>query len=1177
MRTFAADMKEHRGRYTQAIRLINGIVLLLAVLVIPGWIFDIPVLKSIIPDYSTMKFNTALGFVLLAISLQIQLPETTGGRIRAGQGLAIVVFLIGLLSLFEHIGNYDLGIDELLVADTAPDGSSVPGRMSAATALCFVLMGWFSMFLHSNGTVWRRLSLGAVHLVTAISFIAITGYLLGLSGVQKLPFITSMAIHTSLGFFLLSISASLSRPFSGLTALFTGSGIGNIMARSLFIRMIVAILLISYAAILSYRFDLVSVEFGIALFALSAILTSLVIIWRTARALNALHLQKEEIEDSLLQTRTMFDATPDPMIIIDEQGIIVMSNLQAELVFGYSREELIGQKVELLVPQRFRPQHVAHRTGFFRSPKARSMGSGQDLYALKKNGDEVSVEISLSPIQMAGRTWVSASIRDVSDRKEAERQYLEVSERLGIATKTSGIGIWDYYVQENRLIWDEAMCELFGIPQDLFDGTYESWEACVHPDDLHQITEELQATLEGTQDLDTEFRIIWPDGSIRHIKAMATVFRDAENRPVRMLGTNWDVTKLKQAEEELQESFRRNAIFIREAPNAIAMFDRQMRYIAASRQWMIDYNLEGRDVTGISHYDIFPEIGDDWKKIHSECLQGQINHCEEARFERADGSEQWITWDVRPWYVSEDTIGGLIMYTADITAQKLKDAERDRITEILDKTNEVARIGTWEVDLQTDEVRWSRVVKEIHEVPDDFKPELATGIAFYKPGQSQETIQNAVQAAIDRGIPYDVELELVTAKGNIRWVRAIGQAEFQDGKCKRLYGVFHDIDNIKRSELLLNQANEELRAIFNSGYVSIIGTDRQGIITHFSAGAERLLQYNAEEVVHRHTPAILHLEEEVKQRGEELSRRFGREIAGFDALVEVAKWEPYESREWTYIRKDGSTFPVQLIVTAIKNAEDEITGFLGVATDLTERKQAEERLRKYSVLESRNQEMEQFVYVASHDLREPLLTIKHYSELLFEDYGNCLDTEGKQVAEAISRSANRMDDLIRGLLEYSRLGNQKDLEEVDCNALVGNVLADLHQLLTSTDARITVHPLPKIKGHPLELTLLFQNLITNAIKFVAHGIRPEVEISGHPIEGGWEFHIKDNGPGIDAQDSDSIFKVFHRLHKRSEYDGTGIGLAHCKKVVESHNGTIRVHSPPGESSTFIFTILTEGA
>jgi PAS domain S-box-containing protein len=720
------------------------------------------------------------------------------------------------------------------------------------------------------------------------------------------------------------------------------------------------------------------------------------------------------------------------------------------------------------------------------------------------------------------------------------------------------------------------MFKLYGINRNAFKGVYEAWQASVHPEDVHAANKEVEMALAGQKEFDTEFRVIWPDKSVHYIKSRATVHRDAAGKPLRMLGTNWDITERKQAELELKNSNERNRIFVEQAPNALAMFDTEMRYMAASDKWLEDYNLLDKDIIGRSHYDIFPEIGEDWKTIHRECLQGAINKADEAPFERADGTLQWLTWDVRPWYVSAGQIGGLLMYTADITHIKQKDAERRRIEHILDRSNQIAKIATWEVDAVNDTVKWSDLAYEVFDLPLGVMPTRAQAISFYKEGPNRQRLLAAVQKQIEYGTPYDLELEIETPKGNQKWIRLIGEADFEKGVCKRRFGVLQDITKAKQAEESLNLANEELQAIFNSGYVCIIGTDTRGLITHFNQGAEVLLQYSAAEMIGIHTPAKIHFSDEVVKRGAELSALYNRTIEGFDVFVEMARQGRHESREWTYIRKDGSRFPVQLIVSAIRNYRGEITGFLGVATDITERKMAEEKMRNYSILESKSKEMEQFAYVTSHDLREPLLTIKNYVKLLMEDYGASLTDEYAQIyTTAIVRSVTRMEELIKGVLDYSRLSQVKELKEVNVNNLIKDVQEDLHLLITTTGAVVEIEPLPVINAYGVELKLLFQNLINNAIKFRKKDVKPVIHISAEKIQKGWQFKIEDNGIGIEEKNSQKIFAMFQRLHNRDEYEGTGIGLAQCKKITELHNGQIWVESVPGAFSKFYFTILTD--
>ena len=401
---------------------------------------------------------------------------------------------------------------------------------------------------------------------------------------------------------------------------------------------------------------------------------------------------------------------------------------------------------------------------------------------------------------------------------------------------------------------------------------------------------------------------------------------------------------MSKRDSEQREQY--NKIFIEQAPTAIAMLDKDMRYIAVSQRWITDYKMEGKEIIGQSHYDLFPEIGDDWKANHQKCLNGAIDICEEAPFKRADGSIQWIYWDVRPWYVSEGEIGGLLMHTGDITPQKERERERARMIEILDKTNEVARIGTWEVNLSTNKVYWSKMVCEIHEVPENYQPQLEIAINFYKEGESRETIQRVVNEAVLTGKPYDVEVELVTAKGTSLWTRAIGSGEFVNGKCVGLFGIFQDINERKLSEMALNKANAELKAIFNSKSVAIITTNDKGIINHFNHGAEYLLGYSADEIVGAKMPFVFVKMEEVERFRQDMFQKYGK-----DSFKGLAENNEFDVREWTYIKKDGTKITVQVTISAIKNGDGEIIGTLNVASDITAIKNVEnELLRKNQVL-----------------------------------------------------------------------------------------------------------------------------------------------------------------------------------------------------------------------------------
>ncbi len=222
-------------------------------------------------------------------------------------------------------------------------------------------------------------------------------------------------------------------------------------------------------------------------------------------------------------------------------------------------------------------------------------------------------------------------------------------------------------------------------------------------------------------------------------------------------------------------------------------------------------------------------------------------------------------------------------------------------------------------------------------------------------------------------------------------------------------------------------------------------------------------------------------------------------------------------------------------------------------------------------LKKKNQDLEQLSYILSHDLKTPLFNIAGFTEMLMDNQEQ-LNENDKEAIGCISQSAKHMEELINHILIYSRLGHTLKVEQIDCNELFRDVIDGLFMVIHKAKASLSVDLLPTIKGLRIELRLLIQNLIENAIKFQKPGVPIEIKISAEEGSDGWIFSVADNGIGINPNDKNSIFQIFKRLHRQDKYKGTGVGLAHCKKIVELHNGKIWVDSELGKGSTFFFTI-----
>jgi light-regulated signal transduction histidine kinase (bacteriophytochrome) len=261
----------------------------------------------------------------------------------------------------------------------------------------------------------------------------------------------------------------------------------------------------------------------------------------------------------------------------------------------------------------------------------------------------------------------------------------------------------------------------------------------------------------------------------------------------------------------------------------------------------------------------------------------------------------------------------------------------------------------------------------------------------------------------------------------------------------------------------------------------------------------------------------------------------------------------------------------------VRRADGSIREWVGACTDITERKRAEECLaEKTRELERSNAELRQFAYVASHDLQEPLRTVANFTQLLAERYGPQLDDDAREFMAFAIGGATQMKTLIQDLLAYSRVGTQgSHFAPVDCNEALGRAVANLHTSIAESGVLVTHEPLPNILADAGQLVQLFQNLISNGIKFKGSNL-PRVHIAAARKAGDWVFSVRDNGIGIDPQYAERIFIVFQRLHRSEDYPGTGIGLALCRKIVERHGGKIWVESKPGEGSEFFFSIPAVG-
>jgi len=401
----------------------------------------------------------------------------------------------------------------------------------------------------------------------------------------------------------------------------------------------------------------------------------------------------------------------------------------------------------------------------------------------------------------------------------------------------------------------------------------------------------------------------------------------------------------------------------------------------------------------------------------------------------------------------------------------------------------------------------------------------------------------------------DYEARLRCKDGSIRHVAVSSSVYRKDGDFIHSRCVTQDITAQKKAAEL----QQRLCAIVESSDDAIIAKDLNGVILSWNRGAERIFGYKADEMIGKHISVLA-----APDRLDEIP----------DILDRLRRGERVEHFKTKRRAKDGRILTVSLTVSPLIDPRGGIIGASKVARDITISESQAEALRvANNALSAVNADLEQFVYSASHDLQEPLRMVAAYSEMLTRTFRDKLGPDGAEYLDYVLQGALRMEQLLKDLRAYTLVSTsrQPPVENSDSGVALERALAVLRPAISDSGARITSAALPIVKLQQFRLEQLFQNLISNALRYRGAAC-PEIRVSAEADGNGWQFAVQDNGIGIDPKYKEQIFELFKRLHSVAEYPGTGMGLAICKRIVERAGGRIWVESEPGRGSTFYFTI-----
>jgi PAS domain S-box-containing protein len=786
--------------YQRIVKYTGGFLIILSSAVMCAWIENIQVLKSFISGLPVMKFTTALNFMFIGFSMLFMFDSK-----RVSLFFAFIVMMIGAFSFGYDLVDIPLVADDFFKQDKDIDNSYVPIRMASTTSFCFLLVGIALCISSSKSKKIKSLNQFVWHLISLISFLAVIGSLFNNPVLYRFSFLSSMALNTSILLVLVSLAGSLIHYDKGITGLLTGDKLGDVLAKLLLPSTLVLIIILGLLGILSHRYNFVSLELGMALLAISFGIVSIVLIYLASHQINAIDNKRAQAENELLrlnkdlesrlkertQEALMITERLETAVCVAEIGVyevdfskhmITMNQIQAD-IFGYA-----GQDLTITI-ELFRSfihvEDLPIWMNGFAELKRPSNDFSCTCRIIRPSGELRFVQSVVTMIKAENGTvskYIGVNL-DITQQRLLEDKFIEIAQTLESVTKDAKIGIWAWDIKTNKLVWNEEMFSLYGVQSIGRTGSYQDWKNNLHPEDAEHAQTEINLALAGTKDFNAEFRVVWPDKSVRFIQGSGVVHRDTEGNPLRMVGTNRDIT--------------------------------------------------------------------------------------------------------------------------------------------------------------------------------DSKNTATT-------------------------------------------------------------------------------------------------------------------------------------------------------------LVELSK-----------------------------------------------------------ELEAKKNESEQLAFIASHDLQEPLRIVDSMVEYIQTSTAENADENIKTSFNFIYQSTQRMRVLINDLLELSKVGKNASLQEVDLTLLTNNILHDLSTSISQSGAVIYVGELPTLKVYEAEFRSLLHNLISNAIKYRKPNVPPEIAIISELQNGYWKFSISDNGIGFDEVYKDKVFAIFQRLHRKNEYEGTGIGLAHCKKIVLMHKGEIWLKSQTNQGSVFYFTIKSD--